>query len=83
VRVPAGWRRYAELFLERLSTIRSKKDGSIPKPHWAKNNWAPQLTSYIKVCDTALGCGTCVFNVEGVCYMYEYRACWFVLWCVP
>jgi len=30
--------------------MRSKKDGSLPKPHWAKwdSRWVPGLVDYIK-----------------------------------
>jgi hypothetical protein len=32
-----------------MYSIRSKVDNSLPKPHWAKTNWATGLVDYIKV----------------------------------
>ena len=45
----AGWEEYLGRVMARWTKIRSK-DGSLPKPHWAKwdKEWTPQIIPYIK-----------------------------------
>lgn len=45
-----GWEEYIQRVFARWSQMRSKKDGSLPKPHWAKwdSRWVPGLVDYIK-----------------------------------
>lgn len=46
----AGWEEYLKRVMRRWVNIRSK-DGSRPKPHWAKwdAEWTPEVIPYIKV----------------------------------
>ncbi|KAM3567348.1 hypothetical protein VYU27_010504, partial [Nannochloropsis oceanica] len=45
-----GWDEFLQRVFARWSQMRSKKDGSLPKPHWAKwdSRWVPGLLDYIK-----------------------------------
>ncbi|EKU23116.1 fad-linked oxidoreductase [Nannochloropsis gaditana CCMP526] len=44
-----GWEEYLKRVMARWTQIRSK-DGSLPKPHWAKwyKDWTPEVIPYIK-----------------------------------
>ena len=46
----SGWEEYLQRVFNRYSQLRSKKDGSLPKPHWAKwqASWVDGLAPYIK-----------------------------------
>lgn len=46
-----GWEEYVNRVFNRWRQMRSKKDGSLPRPHWAKwdARWIPGLAPYIKV----------------------------------
>jgi len=46
----AGWEEYLKRVMRRWVNIISK-DGSRPKPHWAKwdAEWTPEVIPYIKV----------------------------------
>lgn len=52
-----GWEEYIGRVFNRWRQMRSKKDGSLPKPHWAKwdSRWIPGLAPYIKVGWLGLG----------------------------
>lgn len=41
-----GWEEFCQRVLTKFSTIRSKVDGSLPKPHWGKVNKARD-----RICD--------------------------------
>lgn len=45
-----GWEEYAQRVFNRWRQIKNKKDGSTPKPHWAKwdERWTPDIYPYIK-----------------------------------
>jgi hypothetical protein len=46
-----GWEEYIGRVFDRWRQMRSTKDGSLPRPHWAKwdARWIPGLVPYIKV----------------------------------
>lgn len=43
-----GWEEFCQRVLAKFATIKNKKDGSLPKPHWGKVNvdWTPDITRY-------------------------------------
>ena len=45
-----GWAEFCERVLNKFATIKNKKDGSLPKPHWGKVNkdWTPGIGEYTK-----------------------------------
>ena len=45
-----GWEEYLQRVFRRWKEIRNKKDGSRPKPHWAKwdKDWTPEVVPYVK-----------------------------------
>ncbi|TFJ85852.1 hypothetical protein NSK_002672 [Nannochloropsis salina CCMP1776] len=45
-----GWGEFCRRVLAKFATIKTKKDGSLPKPHWGKVNkdWTPNIAAYTR-----------------------------------
>ena len=50
IHTAVGWEEFCQRVLQKFSTIRSKVDGSLPKPHWGKVNKVRSYARHLLTC---------------------------------